>query len=78
MGEFEPGTRLLADALIHCDMTTTPDGEVTTVDARLAEIMDRYGLDSIVGRFIVRAAPELRAASARTLALLDRAQSTTG
>jgi putative nucleotidyltransferase with HDIG domain len=78
MGEFEPDTQLLTDALSHCDMTTTPDGGVTTVDARLAEIMVRYGPDSIVGRFIVRAAPELRAASARTLALVHRAQSTTG
>ncbi|MFD3580994.1 HD domain-containing protein [Streptomyces sp. NPDC058683] len=52
----------LVDALAYCDMTTTPDGEPTTVDARLAEILGRYGVDSIVGRFIRRAEPELRAA----------------
>ncbi|MER5822569.1 HD domain-containing protein [Streptomyces mirabilis] len=52
----------LVDALAYCDMTTTPDGEPTTVDARLAEILGRYGLDSIVGRFIRRAEPELCAA----------------
>jgi len=52
----------LVVALAYCDMTTTPDGEPTTVDARLAEILGRYGLDSVVGRFIRRAEPELCAA----------------
>lgn len=56
---------LLVDALIYSDMTTTPDGEVTTVAARLTEIRTRYGDDSVVGRFIRRAAPELAAAVAR-------------
>jgi hypothetical protein len=56
---------LLVDALIYSDMTTTPDGEVTTVQARLTEIRTRYGDDSVVGRFIRRAAPELAAAVAR-------------
>ncbi|MFF4363548.1 HD domain-containing protein [Streptomyces sp. NPDC001604] len=56
------GHPALVDALAYCDMTTTPDGEPTTVDARLSEILGRYGLDSIVGRFIRRAEPELRAA----------------
>ncbi|MGI5438823.1 HD domain-containing protein [Streptomyces shenzhenensis] len=54
-----PDHAALVDALAYCDMTTTPDGERTTVDARLAEILGRYGQDSIVGRFIRRAEPEL-------------------
>jgi hypothetical protein len=52
----------LLDALIYCDMTTTPYGEPTTADARLAEILSRYGADSIVGRFIRRAAPQIHEA----------------
>ncbi len=56
---------LLVDALIYCDMTTTPTGAVTTVNARLEEILDRYGEDSVVGRFIRRAAPELTEAVVR-------------
>jgi hypothetical protein len=56
---------LLVDALIYSDMTTTPDGEVTAVDARLAEIRARYGEDSVVGRFICRASPQLTAAVTR-------------
>lgn len=55
----------LVDALAYCDMTTTPDGTPTTVDARLTEIRTRYDRDSIVGRFIRRADEDLRAAVAR-------------
>ncbi|MFE2914228.1 HD domain-containing protein [Kitasatospora indigofera] len=58
----EPG---LVDALIYCDMTTTPDGTPTTTPARVAEIVSRYGPDSIVGRFIRRAEPEIHAAARR-------------
>ncbi|MFB7663968.1 HD domain-containing protein [Kitasatospora sp. NPDC056138] len=55
----------LVDALIYCDMTTTPDGVLTTTPARVAEIVSRYGPDSIVGRFIRRAEPEIHAAAER-------------
>ncbi|MFI5744394.1 HD domain-containing protein [Streptomyces sp. NPDC051644] len=55
----------LVDALVYCDMTTTPDGEGTSVEARLAEITARYGSDSLVGRFIRRAAPNILAAVGR-------------
>ncbi|RAJ42826.1 putative nucleotidyltransferase with HDIG domain [Kitasatospora sp. SolWspMP-SS2h] len=55
----------LVDALIYCDMTTTPDGTATTTPARIAEIVGRYGPDSIVGRFIRRAEPEIHAAAQR-------------
>lgn len=60
----------LVDALVHCDMTTTPDGQVTTVEARLAEITGRYGSDSLVGRFIRRASPDILAAVGRVEAAL--------
>ncbi|TXR96081.1 HD domain-containing protein [Streptomyces sp. col6] len=56
---------LLVDALVYCDMTTTPDGESTTAQERVAEITDRYGADSLVGRFIRRASPEIFAAVGR-------------
>ncbi|MDH6110380.1 hypothetical protein P3T36_003417 [Kitasatospora sp. MAP12-15] len=55
----------LVDALIYCDMTTTPDGTSTTTPARISEIVGRYGPDSIVGRFIRRAEPEIHAAAER-------------
>jgi hypothetical protein len=41
--DFAPAPLALADALTYCDMTTTPDGGVTDVSSRLAEILERYG-----------------------------------
>ncbi|WP_441250922.1 HD domain-containing protein [Kitasatospora sp. McL0602] len=60
----------LVDALVWCDMTTTPDGGLTTAEERVAEIVGRYGADSVVGRFIRRASPEIFAAVARVEAAL--------
>ncbi|MEU8994102.1 HD domain-containing protein [Streptomyces caniferus] len=65
VGEFELERPELVDALIYCDMTTTPDGGHTTPAERLDEIVSRYGPDTIVGRFIQRAAPEIHAAAGR-------------
>ncbi|MGW2416427.1 HD domain-containing protein [Streptomyces tubercidicus] len=63
--EFELEQPGLVDALVFCDMTTTPDGGCTSSRARVAEIVGRYGPDTIVGRFIQRAAPEIHAAVQR-------------
>ncbi|MFH8292591.1 HD domain-containing protein [Streptomyces sp. NPDC018059] len=64
---------LLVDALAYCDMTTTPDGGRTTSEERVGEILGRYGADSIVGRFIRRAAPVIYASVGRVRALADEA-----
>ncbi|MFC4034186.1 HD domain-containing protein [Streptomyces polygonati] len=69
-----PEDQLLVDALVYCDMTTTPDGEPTTARERVAEIVGRYGADSLVGRFIRRAEPEIYAAVARVEAAMGDAQ----
>lgn len=61
---------LLVDALIYCDMTTTPCGTPTTAADRVAEILARYGPDTMVGKFIQRADPDIRAAVGR----IERAQ----
>ncbi|MFE5956998.1 HD domain-containing protein [Streptomyces rubiginosohelvolus] len=61
---------LLVDALVYCDMTTTPDGDRTTAQDRVTEIVSRYGDDSVVGRFIRRAAPEIFASVERVEAAL--------
>ena len=62
---------LLVDALVYCDMTTTPDGDRTTAEERVTEIVGRYGADSVVGRFIRRASAEIFAAVERVEAALS-------
>ncbi|MFJ6696496.1 HD domain-containing protein [Streptomyces sp. NPDC091272] len=74
--EFDLERPDLVDALLFCDMTTTPDGTQTTVTARLDEIVNRYGPDTIVGRFIQRAAPEIHAAAHRVEGRLAQARPT--
>jgi hypothetical protein len=56
----------LRDALWWADMTTTPDGEPTNVESRIAEIRERYGPEDVVTFFIRQARPELVAAVRRT------------
>jgi hypothetical protein len=60
-----PEDQVLVDALVWCDMTTTPDGGPTTAEKRVAEIAARYSASSPVGRFIRTAAPKLLAAAER-------------
>ncbi len=57
----------LNDALCYCDMNTTPDGTPTNPVDRINEISGRYGPDSLIGRFIRRAEPEILASTARVL-----------
>lgn len=71
LDEFAVGPARLTDALIFCDMTVSPYGQPVTVDDRLREILERYGPDSVVGRFIHLAAPELRAATGRIATALE-------
>ena len=46
--EFPAAELVLDDALTYCDMTTDPDGQLVSVDDRLAEISERYGPGHIV------------------------------
>jgi putative nucleotidyltransferase with HDIG domain len=71
LAEFRPARRDLADALIYCDMTTSPDGDRLPVSCRLAEIRRRYGPGHLVSRSITRSAPELTGAVDRVSARLS-------
>jgi len=73
LAEFAVGPPALADGLIFCDMTVSPDGLPVSVEDRIGEILTRYGHDSIVGQFIARAEPELRAAVHRVALQLRHA-----
>jgi putative nucleotidyltransferase with HDIG domain len=68
--EFEPVGGLLADALTYCDMTTTPDGEPTDVETRLAEIKSRYGAGHMVAESISEASPAIVNAVGRVSELI--------
>jgi hypothetical protein len=61
--EFAPVRPELSDALTFCDITTTPTGEDTTVESRIAEVIHRYGGDHPVSRSVKEARPCLVAAS---------------
>ncbi|MFE2961838.1 HD domain-containing protein [Nocardia tengchongensis] len=62
----------LRDALWWADMTTTPSGELTAVESRIAEVRERYGPGHVVAKSVSEAAPELLAAAARTEHLLGQ------
>ncbi|MBF6467040.1 HD domain-containing protein [Nocardia beijingensis] len=56
----------LRDALWWADMTTTPDGLLTTAQDRIGEVCVRYGEEHVVSLSLQEAAPQLLAAVART------------
>jgi HD superfamily phosphodiesterase len=64
--EFPPVDLKLGDALAYCDMTTTPTGDAVSVEDRLSEIVERYGPDDVVTRFIRKAELDLLSSVART------------
>jgi hypothetical protein len=64
--EFPPPEPKLNDALAYCDMTTTPTGDVVSVHDRLSEIVERYGPQDVVTKFIRKAEPELVSSVIRT------------
>ena len=66
MEEFKDDHGPTRDALWYCDQTTSPDGEIVTAQARIAEIVQRYGPENLVTQFITKAAQELLAAVYRT------------
>jgi hypothetical protein len=52
----------LTSPLIYCDMTTDPDGRHVSYDARLTEILSRYGDEDVVNKSMRRAEPSIRKA----------------
>lgn len=68
--EFPPLGGLLDDALTYCDISTTPNGELTDATSRLAEIFNRYADGTIVAETMTEATPHIFAAVARVSALM--------
>ncbi|MGI5503158.1 HD domain-containing protein [Lentzea sp. CA-135723] len=59
LAEWEDERSIVRDLLWWADMTTTPDGEPTSVHDRIEEIQKRYGPEDLVTFFIRQAKPEL-------------------
>lgn len=59
------------DALWYCCLTVGPDGERTTLEARAAELPERYSHEPIILRYFELAMPELAGAIERTERLLS-------
>lgn len=64
--EFPAPAPMLNDALAYCDMTTTPVGNLVSVQDRISEIVERYGPHNVVTRFIRKAEPQLVSSVMRT------------
>lgn len=62
--EFTPPPPEAAAAMAWADLTSSPAGELWSVQDRLAEILERYPPGTLVHRAVSAAAPELVAAAA--------------
>lgn len=65
LAEFEFGDTELDDLVAAADLTTGPGGERLGFDERVAEILTRYPVDSVVHRTWLTAAPIVGEAVAR-------------
>ncbi|WP_081687088.1 HDIG domain-containing metalloprotein [Glycomyces tenuis] len=68
--EFQNEASEVTEALWYCDMTTGPTGLDVEVGDRLTEILERYGPDHVVSRFIRKAQSSIMDAVSRTEARL--------
>jgi hypothetical protein len=74
LAEFEREDSPTYDALVFCDLTTGPDGESLTYQARMDEIEQRYGPVHEVTRALEVARADLAGCCERTLALVAAAR----
>ena len=68
--EFEPEESVTYDALVFCDMTTSPSGAPVTFPDRMEEVTHRYGPDHQVTKALYLARHYLTMRCERILALL--------
>lgn len=69
--EFAEPSQEKLDALNLCDLITSPAGEETSVEARIAEILQRYSPDHPVHRAVTRSRGALIESCRRALDRLD-------
>jgi hypothetical protein len=71
LAEFPEPPRLCLDVLTWADMTSTPDGEVCTVDDRITEILSRYDEGSAVHHSVSQSRADLVAVGVLVEGLLS-------
>lgn len=59
------------DALTLLDLVVAPGGELTSPEARIEEILSRYGVDDPVHRAVMRSGPALLASAVRARSRLQ-------
>ncbi len=74
LAEFQREASPTYDALVYCDLTTGPAGELFTYPERMKEIRKRYGPRHEVTHALDLAEADLSACCQRTLARLDGVQ----
>ena len=74
LAEFEAEDSPTYDALVFCDLTVGPDGELLTYQVRIDEIMQRYGPGHEVTRALELSQSDLAGCCERTLSLVAAAQ----
>jgi putative nucleotidyltransferase with HDIG domain len=57
--EFRVKQPELIDAITYCDLSSSPTGSPVKPEARISEVLDRYGEDHIVHRAVSAARPYL-------------------
>jgi hypothetical protein len=66
LADFPSERSDVSAALIYCDLTTGPTGSPMTLPDRIAEVVGRYGPDSLVALALRLATPDLVEAVDRT------------
>lgn len=74
LAEFSREGSPTYDALVFCDLTTGPDGEPLTYQARMYEIQQRYGAGHEVTRALELGRSDLAGCCERTLERIAAAQ----
>jgi hypothetical protein len=70
LSEYAREDTVVYDALVYCDLTTSPDGRTMTFEDRICEVYKRYG-EGDISRALHMAEPYLKAAVDRIIQAIN-------